>query len=189
MQGGLGASGHTQGWQREQRSQIWLSHPCLCSFLQSSLPRTLGRQSWNGTCAQRPPLPGHPLPSTSSREKPPPSLPCPAPGFPAFPDPAVASAPWFLPSLGLWVTVWLPQEADRQQGSEVGKSCVFMFCVCQAFLRGPREDDKPTTSWDRGPQRARPLVGYLAAPLGPGEHVSQRNGSARTEKGGDGVAD
>lgn len=40
---------------------------------------------------------------------------------------------------------------------------VFMFCVCQAFLGGPREGDKPTTSGDRGPQRARPLMGYMAA--------------------------
>ena len=78
MQGGVGASGHMQGQQRKQRSQIWLSHPCLCSFLQSSFPRTLGRQSWNGTCGQRPPLPGHPLPSHLLWRKAlsQPSLPC-----------------------------------------------------------------------------------------------------------------
>ena len=66
---------------------------------------------------------------------------------------------------------------------------VFMFCVCQAFLGGPREGDKPTTSGDRGPQRARPLMGYMAAPPGPGEHISHRNGSAMAEKGGDRLAD
>ena len=67
---------------------------------------------WN-LWPEAPRCPAIPSPPTSSREKPSPSLPCPAPGFPTFPDPAVASAPWFLPSLGLWVTVWLPQEADR----------------------------------------------------------------------------
>ena len=119
MQGGVGRGGdgslraHTGAAEGTEITDLAVTSTfmLLSAFWLSSDDRETVME-WNR--GQSPPgCPTIPSPPTSSREKPRPSLPCPAPGFPTFPDSAVASTPRFLPSLGLWVTVWLPQEADR----------------------------------------------------------------------------
>lgn len=149
MQGGLGASGHMQGWQREQRSQIWLSHPCLCSFLQSSFPRTLGRQSWNGTCAQRPPLPGHHLPSTSppfhlpQRKAPSqPYLPC--TWFSYLSRPCSGLCPMVPAISGSLGDSLAPSGGRQAAGLRGGEElCVHLLCLVRPFSGGPGKAISP----------------------------------------------
>lgn len=108
------------------------------------------------------------------QRKAPPSLTCPAPGFLPF-----QTLQWPLPHgschLWVWVTVWLPQEADRQQELRVGKSCVFIFCVLSGLSQGePREAISPPRHGTEGHKSQASGGLHLAAPPGPGEHVSQK---------------